>query len=288
MQTRLGEVGRLPTRLAARLTALPRASERDRIAGLVSAVRLVPDWSATEPTESAYEWGPLDAAVDWAEAAGLAVSIGPVVDLAGGQYPDWLKAWAGDLPSLAAFTCDFVETVVRRYHGRVRAWVPIGGFNQADALGMTEDDRIRLAARLIEAVSRTDPKAELVLSVAQPWGDYLGEETYTYTPLVFADTLVRAGFSFAALDLELLAGPPPAGSRPRDALEVYRLLELFAVLGLPLELTTGRAAGWPEAAVALAVVLPQVRQVTWATADSADGPLQAGGLFQHLRTHAVA
>ncbi len=284
--TRLGG-GRLPTKLAAKLTAAPAGAERERLSGLLTAVRVVPDWAAIEPTESAYEWDALDAAVGWATAAGLPLSLGPILDLAGGRYPAWLAAWAGDLPSLAAFTCDFVETVVRRYQGRVAAWLPVGGFNQADALGLAEDDRIRLAARLLESASRTDPTAELVLSVAQPWGDYLCEDAYTYTPLVFADTLVRAGFHFAALDLELLSGPPPAGSRRRDGLEVFRLFEQFAVLGIPLELTTGNG-DWTEAAAGLAVALPQFRQVTWANDDPTAGPLRPDGLFQRLRASVVA
>ena len=285
LHTRLGG-GRLPTRLAAKLTAAPVGAERERLSGLITAVRVVPDWAAIEPTESAYEWAALDEAVDWATAAGLPLSVGPILDLAGGRYPAWLAAWAGDLPSLAAFTCDFVETVVRRYQGRVAAWLPVGGFNQTDTLGMAEDDRIRLAARLLESAIRTDPAAELVLSVAQPWGDYLCEEAYTYSPLVFADTLVRAGFNFAALDLELLAGRPPAGSRPRDGLEVFRVFEQFAVLGIPLSLTAG-GADWAEAAAGLAVALPQFRQVTWAAGDTVSGPLRPDGLFQRLRADVV-
>jgi hypothetical protein len=277
-QTRHAEAGRLPTRLAVRTD---RPLDFRDLATRVTAVRAVPDWRQIEPTESGYDWATLDAILDGATAAGLPVSVGPILDLAGGRVPDWLLPWAGDFPSLAAFTCDFVETVVRRYQGRVRTWVPVGGFNQADALGLAEDDRIRLAARLLEAAGKTDPGGELVLTVGQPWGDYLTDEAYTYSPLVFADTLMRAGFQFAALDLELVAGPPPAGSRPRDALEAYRLLDLFAVLGLPLELTAG-GADWPRTAVEVAAALPQVRQVTW-VADDRAGAADPGGLFAGLR-----
>jgi hypothetical protein len=286
LHTRLSELGKLPTRLAVRLSELPSEADRRRLPSVASAVRLVPDWAAIEPTESGYAWGPLDALVDWAAGSGLAVSLGPVVDLAAGRLPDWLWAWSGDLPSLAAFACDFVETVVRRYQDRVGVWVPIGGFNVHDTLGLAEDDRLRLAARLLESAMNAHPGGELVANVAQPWGDYLAGEAHTYTPLVFVDTLVRAGFGFAAIDLHLTAGPPPAGSHPRDALEVYRLLELFAVLGVPLELTTGPADGWPATAAALASTLPQVRQVTWA-GDLADGVAGPGGLMESLRANGV-
>jgi hypothetical protein len=265
LQTRLAESGKLITGLGYQLAQLPSADEQARIAETCNAVRLVPDWRAIEPTEAGYNWTEFDALVDWATESGLQVSVGPLLDL-DAAFPDWLAEWHGDLPSVAAFTCDFIETVARRYQDRVNTWQVFAGFNHQDALGLGEDDRIRLAARLLEAARQADVEGEWVLGLTQPWGDYLASEDYTYSPLVFADTLMRAGFTPAALDLELvLGGKGPAG-RSRDPLEVYRILELYSVLGVSLEVTI-RAQGEPspaeEAALALALALPQVRAVFW-------------------------
>jgi hypothetical protein len=267
--TRLAESGKLITGVGGRLSRVPSADEQARIAEACTAVRLVPDWRSIEPTEAGYDWAEFDALVDWATKAELQVSIGPLIDL-GGSLPDWLAEWDGDLPSVAAFTCDFAETVVRRYQDRANTWQVFSGFNHADALGLGEDDRIRLAARLLEAARQADPQGEWVIGLAQPWGDYLATEDYTYSPLVFADTLMRAGFTLAALDLELLFDGSGRASRPRDPLEVYRTLELFSVLGIPLEVTIGTKPspdgghpGFEEAALGLAVALPQVRSVFW-------------------------
>jgi hypothetical protein len=221
--------------------------------------------------------------------------------LAGGPFPPWLRQWDGDLPSLAAFMCDFAETVVRRYQNRVRIWQVFAGFNHADAVGLGEDDRLRLAARLLEAARHTDPAAEWVIGVAQPWGDYMGSEDHTYSPLVFADTLMRAGFGFAAIELELLCGEGGRASRPRDPLDTIRVLELFGVLGVPLEAAVGCPigpsganvpAGWAETTARIVAAMPHVRHVNWEAWD--DGPtarLQAAalaladpaGLLAHLR-----
>ena len=295
LQTRLSESGKLITGLGCRLSRVPPADEQVRLAAACTAVRLVPDWRAIEPTEAGYDWTEFDALVDWATKAGLQVSVGPLIDL-DGSFPDWLAEWNGDLPSVAAFTCDFVETVVRRYQDRVNTWQVFSGFNHADALGLGEDDRIRLAARLLEAARQADPQGEWVIGVAQPWGDYLTSEDYTYSPLVFADTLMRAGFTLAALDLELVFDGGEQASRFRDPLEVYRILELFSVLGIPLEATVGLKPtpddgppGFEEAALGLVVALPQVRSVYWqrfADPTGSDAPVPS--VLEKLRQRFIA
>ncbi len=294
LHTRLAESGRMTTGLGCRLTQVPPPEEQARITESSSAVRLAPDWRSIEPTEAGYDWAGFDALVDWTESAGLKASIGPVIDL-GGPFPDWLRQWDGDLPSLAAFTCDFVETTVRRYGDRVRTWQVFAGFNHADALGLGEDDRIRLAARLLESARQADPDAEWVVGLAQPWGDYLASEDHTYSPLVFADTLLRAGFALSGIELELLFGGGDRASRPRDPLEVYRVLELFSVLGLPLEVAVGVDGsagdcppGWEETVIGLTVALPQVRSVFWTggLANPLPGPVL--GVLDRLRRRFIA
>jgi hypothetical protein len=268
--TRLGEVEKLPTRLGCRLSRVPPPEHRDIIQATFSAVRLVPAWGEIESTESHYDWAEFDALVDWAEGAGLAVSAGPLIDL-GGVVPDWFRQWSGDLPSVAAFACDFVETTIRRYQGRVGTWQVFAGFNHHEMLGLSEDDRIRLAARLLDSARQADPSGNWVAGIAQPWGDYLASDDHTYSPLVFADTLMRAGFNLAAIELEMLIAPGVRGSQPRDPLEVFRVLELFGVLGVSLEATLGTPLrppspspeGWVESALGLALSLPQVSAVFW-------------------------
>ena len=165
----------------------------------------------------------------------------------------------------------------------VRAWQICAGFNHADRFGLVEDDRLRLAARLLDAARQADPDASVVLNIAQPWGDYLAADDHTYSPLVFADTLIRAGFSFAAVELEVLTGRPAGSDRAapaRDAVAVYRLIDLFERLAIPLEATFGRPLTGPVAAAAaqthtaVALALPQVRAVYW----DGWGPAEAGRL----------
>ena len=224
--------GRWP-RLGCRLDAKPKSI--DAFAQTFTAVRVVPDWSTIEAKESNYDWAHLDDLIDWAKSNDLEVSVGPLIDLSGAPLPRWLEEWHGDLPSMATFLCDFVETAIHRYRGRVKEWLLCTGFNHTNALGLAEDDRLRLTAKLLDAARAAEPDGRWVIGLTQPWGDYLDHDEYTYSPLVFADTLLRSGLPVAGFELELVTGDSPAASHLRDRLDTLQLFELFSNLGVPLD-----------------------------------------------------
>src|SRR5262249_31401109 len=148
-----------------------------------------------------------------------------------------------NLSSLATYMCNYVERTVRRYRGRVRRWQMTAGSNCARVLGLTEEQLLWLTARLAEVGRQTDAGLELVIGIAQPWGEYMAAEDRSYSPFVFADTLIRTGLNLAALDLEMVMGVTPRGSYCRDRLDASRLLDLYSLLGVPLRVTLGYPSG---------------------------------------------
>lgn len=305
--TRAQDEGRLNTQLSARYVRPPVGDHVAEYRRAFNAARIGFRWRDLEPVEAGYAWDLADEAFTFARTAELPATAGPVIDLSPGMLPDWAAGWSGDLPTLAAFMCDFLETLIGRYKATVRRWVVCAGFNHSDGLNLSDDDRLRLAARLFEAAAQVDPEIELVLGIAQPWGDYMADEEQTISPLSFADDLVRAGSRISAIELELRNGSGPRGSLPRDLLDTSRLLDLFGVLGLPLEVVVstpatsgpdlraaehletvwspGWATGprpegqadWGEAFAALALCKPHVRSVTWSHWSDADPHLTPHG-----------
>jgi hypothetical protein len=230
---------RLDSMLGCRLTAVPPPAIEARYVSAFNSACVALNWRSTEPQQATYNWNAADAIISWGESHHFALAAGPLIDFSSYGLPDWLMPWEGDLPSLLSFMCDYVETVISRYRSRVRRWTLCSGSNNARVLGLGEDDLIRMTARLAEAAWAIDPQLELVVGLAQPWGDYLISDDHTYSPFVFADTLLRAGLNFAAFDLELFFGMSPRGSYCRDSLEVSRLLDLFGLLGVPIQVTLG-------------------------------------------------
>jgi hypothetical protein len=135
--------------------------------------------------------------------------------------------------------CDYVETAVKRYAGKIQSWQLTAASNSATVLELGEDDLLWLTVRLAEVARQVNPNLELIVGISEPWGEYMGVEDRIHSPLIFADTLVRSGLNVAALDLELVMGVTGRGSYCRDLLEASRLLDLYSVLGVPLRVTLG-------------------------------------------------
>lgn len=277
LHTRVGEEGPLETRVGISLTTIPPVESQTMFLAQFNAVKLVPQWHLIETAEGVHDWTVFDSLVDWSLTNGLQTTIGPVVDLTETRLPAWAEGLAADGVALAEAMCRFVQVLIRRYQERVRSWQICAGFNYADRYGWDEDERLRLAARLHEAARSIDLDLSHVLGIALPWGDYLTSEEHTYSPLVFADTLIRSGFTFTSVELEIYVGEDARAGHERDTITLYRLIELFGLLSIPLEIRFGErgrpsdrpAPDWTIPS-ALAMSLPQVAGVHWDVPD-ADG-----------------
>jgi glycosyl hydrolase family 10 len=284
---------KLDTGLNCRLGAeVPDGDAAELVAPAFNGVYLPLSWKSIEPTEANYSWDSHDALLDWAEEQGLHVIAGPLIDFAPNRLPDWLGGWERDLHSIASFMCDYVETAVHRYHTRIRSWQLTSGSNCAAVLSLGEDELLWLTVRLAEAARQIDSGLELIVGVSQPWGEYMAGQDRTHSPFIFADTLIRAGLNLAAVDVEWAMGITPHGSYCRDLLEASRLLDLYALLGVPLQVTLGYPsaseidpqadpslhidaghwhngfspevqADWAAAFTALGLCKPFVRGVSW-------------------------
>jgi hypothetical protein len=306
-ETRLDEAGKLDSFLSAKHLSAPQAAVSEDYRRAFNAARIGVRWRDIEPSESTYNWATLDMAVENARLAGLPITIGPVIDLAPGMIPVWAEGWKSDLQTQAAFMCDFLETLIGRYREHVRRWVVCAGFNHADGAGLSDDERLRLMQRLFESALQTDPGLDLVVSVAQPWGDYLTQPEQTISPLSFADDLVRTGLRVNGVELEIRGGTKPRGSLPRDLLDTSKLIDMFALLGLPLEVllshpassapdfgsrdhgeelwdpawrggpTPESQAEWGASFAAMALCKHEVRGVTWDHWSDAEPHIVPGG-----------
>jgi hypothetical protein len=230
----------LDTALGCQLDAVPpQAGVADKFTQTFNSLSLPLTWKEVEVTQGHYQWDRYDALLAWALGRGMRVTAGPLIDLSAVKLPDWLWLWERDLNKVAQFMGVYVENALRHYKGRIRRWHLTNASNYAALLGLGEDELLWLTARMAELARQVDPSVELVTGIAQPWGEYMALEDRIHSPFIFADTLIRAGLNLAALDLEIVIGVGPRGSYCRDLLEFSRLLDLYALLGLPLRVTLG-------------------------------------------------
>lgn len=231
---------RLDTILGCRLDqAVPQGETAAALTRTFNGVSLPFAWHAVEAKRDTFSWETIDAQLTWAEAQGLSISAGPLVDFSSSQLPGWLWQHERDLSALSRFMCRYVEMAVRRYRTRVPRWQLTAASNSASVLSLGEEELLLLTVRIAEAARQVDPSLDLIIGIAQPWGEYMAVEDRNHSPFIFAETLIRAGLPVAALDVELVMGVTPRGSYCRDLLDTSRLIDMYALLGVPLRMTLG-------------------------------------------------
>ncbi len=252
------------------------------------------EWSRIEPVEGSYGWPAMDELVETCLRQRCVVRAGPLLDLSAEGLPQWLAPWAADFLNLQSFVCDFMETAVSRYAGRIRIWEVSARGNTGGGLALTEEQRLAITARSIEAAQRTDTEAQLFVRVNQPWGEYQAAGGHRLTPFQFVDALLRSRLGLTGVNLEIAVGYLPQGDQQRDLLSVSKLIDLWSLLGVQLHVTLAfpssdqpdpeavrglsvqerspwRDEGWTEAAqaawvdayVPMLMAKPQVTGVFW-------------------------
>ena len=243
-----------------------------------STIALPCAWNAVEASEGKRRWKAIDAQFAWAKQTGMRVCAGPLIEFHDRSIPDWAYLWEGDFEALSALMITHVETVVARYRGRVQLWHVASRINRRNVLGLSDEQRLQLVARAVRAIRETeDPqgnsKTPIVVSLDQPWGEYLLDETSDLAPIDFADALERADLGIAGFGLELNLGYTPDGTSARNPLDYSRLLDYWSMrleLPLMLSITAPSSAGddpqaSPKLRVAAGDALAGQAQSTWIT-----------------------
>ncbi len=212
-------------------TALQARSE---FISAFNAVRIPIEWRWIEPEEGEYQWELLDHLIERCIDSRMALIGGPLLDFTNGGLPNWLVPWAGDILNLPSFVCDFVETAINRYTGRIRMWEVAAYGNLGGALSLSEEHRLTIIARAMETAFRTDSDAQFFIRVGQPWGEYLAQGNHRLSPFQLVDALLRSHLGLTGVTLEIAMGYGPPGSLTRTRLAVSRLIDQWSQLGIQL------------------------------------------------------
>jgi hypothetical protein len=227
-----------PASLGCMLAELP-ADEKTREVFRASfqAIAIPIEWKQIEPQEGVYHWERLDELVEFASRERMVIRGGPLISLAAGGLPDWLIPWERDVLNMQSFVCDFVETAISRYQGHIRLWEVSAYGNSGGALALSEENRLGLVARTLEAAKKNDDDAQLFIRVDQPWGDYQARGHHRLSPFQFVDAIVRSNLGLAGVNLEINVGYRPQGCSSRDMLGFSRLIDHWSMLGIQLHVT---------------------------------------------------
>ena len=191
-------------------------------------------WSDIEPVEGVYNWELIDELIEVCSENRAIVRGGPLISLDRGGLPGWLAPWNSDFLNLMSFVCDFVDTAVSRYTGRVRIWEISTGGNLGGVFNLTEEQCLSLTARTLEAGVRTDSDSQFFIRIEQPWGEYQRAGRHQLSPFQFVDALVRSNLGLSGVTLEINVGYSNRACFTRDLLSISQLIDLWSLLGLQI------------------------------------------------------
>lgn len=194
-------------------------------------------WKEIETKQGKRCWDIADAQVEWCMQHRLLMRGGPLLDFSPEGLPSWLENWSDDLTNLQSLICDYIESAISRYFGKIRTWEVCARGNTGGALGLSEEARLTLVAHTLEVARRVNDEIQLVIGINQPWGEYQAREKHYLAPLQFVDALLRSGVGLSAVNLELPIGYEAGGCANRGLLDFSRMLDLWSCLGIPLHVT---------------------------------------------------
>jgi hypothetical protein len=212
-------------------------------------------WKQIGQREGQFRWAETDKLIAWAQTHQQRVCAGPLIDFTKENLPDWLVLWEDDYDNLLHVTTDYIKQVVTRYKGRVQIWNVASKINTTPAIKLTDEQRLRLTAKLIETLRSIDAKTPVVVTLDQPGGEGLWEQGSDITPLQFADALVRADLGLVGVGLEYTIGLTPGLTLPRDPLAFCQQLDMWTLLNVAVLLFLENAPPGPGT--------PMQQQANW-------------------------
>ncbi len=312
LQTRLQSTPKLPTALACALEGDPKLQPWSTdLVTAVNTAQIACNWRTISPNEGQFRWDEFDAQLAWAKRNHLNVQAGPLIEFRPNALPHWIWLWEGDFDTLLGLVTDFVRQATLRFRGKIPLWHLVHRPACTDFLGLTEEEQIRITARAIQVARQTDPSAQFTIGVERPWAEWLGSSPFQLGPLHLTDYLVRADLGLAGLAIEIAPGYSTPGSHLRDLFDFSKVLDLYALLNLPLHIwmtfpssvahdpqadpsvrveewqwpappSEASQAAWASRWLSLAVAKPFVRSVTWLqTTDALPHLYPNGGLYRH-------
>jgi hypothetical protein len=284
---------------------LPEEVIGNLLAEAVNAAVIPISWRTVEVSELRWDWSLPDRQLEWCRKHSLKAVGGPLLAFSPRYFPDFLEAYAGDWEALQESCLYFVRTVVERYRGRMQLWLCGGRVNTGEVLILPEDERLELVAGAVSIIRELDPTTPVLLSIDQPFGEYLASRSGKYPPFHLAEALLRSNLALAGIHLEMALGYFP-GSMRRDLIQLSRFLDLWSSLEVPLFITfvmpggteadpnawlTGRMvqpgataekqASWTAELLQLTLAWPQVQGIFWGElSDHLPHEFPHGGLFK--------
>ncbi len=210
---------------------------KERVRDTFDYISVPMPWKHTEPRENQHHYTQVDAWVNWATRNRRPVQAGPLLSFGPTQLPEWLYIWEHDYETLRDLVHEHVQRVVERYKNHVRVWNVVSGIHAVNSFNLTFEQLMELTRVSCLLVKKIAPRAQVMIELVMPWGEYYARNQRTIPPMLYADMAVQSGIKFDAFGIQLLMGAPVDGHYVRDLLQISTMLDEFLSFGKTCHIT---------------------------------------------------
>ncbi len=210
----------------------------------LNTVVIEPNWKHCEPEVGHFNWSEVDTTLDAIREQGHATVLGPMFCLDRFSTPDWLYLWENDFDEILSAVGKYTEALLQHYRNRVDLWYCASGLNDHTTLSLKEEQRLQILLHIIQTIRGSGLRAPLLVSFANPWGEYTASRDREMAPIHFAEELVRARVGVTGIGLELNFGELSPATYYRGFFEVVDMLDYWSLLGVPLFVTLSAPSSW--------------------------------------------
>ncbi|MEC9002226.1 MAG: endo-1,4-beta-xylanase [Planctomycetota bacterium] len=226
---------KLSTLLATRSESSELRSQiRKSLPSAFNSMGVTTSWKRISPDADKFKLDNLEKQLRWCHRKGLKVIAGPLVQLDQASVPDWVYLWEDDFPTIENYFNDYIREIVTRFSDQVHIWNSVANMNVDNCLSLSEEQLLHLAVSSIETLRKHDNKKPLIVTISQPWGEYLADTSMDMSPMTFAELLIRADLGINGIGLEINWGFHDKSTLPRDLLELSQQIDRWSKLGMPL------------------------------------------------------
>ena len=216
---------------------VPPQALNKRFAEVFDFVQVPFVWRKIQPAEKAVDFEQMDRWIKTCRKTKVAVRGGPVLNFGVQSVPDWMHAWENDYEAILGHAREHVRRTVQRYASQIGTWIVASGLHADNVFSFNFEQIIDLTRMAANVTRQLAPRAQVVLDLTQPWGEYFARNQRTAPPMLYAEMAVQSGINFDAFGLQFAFGLDSEGFHPRDLLQISSLIDRLANLGKPIHIT---------------------------------------------------
>ncbi len=209
----------------------------EKLLDLFGSVTVPINWGQIESEKGIYNFSKLDTCMETLAKKRVTISAGPLLCFKEDYLPKWLLAGDGSFEKVREVAYQFIMEIVSRYGNIVRAWYAISGLNAYNHFGFRFEQILEMTRAANMAVKQASDRAQKIIEIANPWGEYYTTAPNSIPPLVYMDMIVQSGTNFDAFGLQVKFGKDQAGMHIRDMLQISAILDTFAPIAKPIYIT---------------------------------------------------